>query len=107
MADGEVQVKRVTRGVLLGFKKQRNRLEKLIGRDPKKRMLLHRLRKIGRCNYCLRPLQSGEQFVRVGKNSYHVQCYDIVFHDVQDNFSEEELRFINGTIPIHVRGEIE
>lgn len=101
----EIEIRKVTKSVLLGFKKQKNRLEKLIENDPKKKILLHRLKRVGKCNYCLKPLESGEEFVRVGKNNYHAECFNIVFHDVPDDFNEEELIFIYGTIPVYL-GEV-
>ncbi|MEM3772006.1 MAG: hypothetical protein QXW80_06825 [Candidatus Micrarchaeia archaeon] len=102
----DVEVKTVTKGVKVGFTKSINRINRLITKNPKKRSLIRRLEKIGKCNYCSRPFQLGEQFIQVGHNKYHLECYNKAFLDVPDDFSQEEQCFIEtgtfiSTIPIY------
>ncbi|MEM3714055.1 MAG: hypothetical protein QXF82_03810, partial [Nitrososphaeria archaeon] len=64
---------------------------------------IRRLEKIGKCNYCSRPFQLGEQFIQVGHNKYHLECFNKAFLEVPDDFTPEETYFIEyGTIPSYI-----
>ncbi|MEM3688202.1 hypothetical protein [Saccharolobus sp.] len=99
----EIEVKTVTKHILIGFQKSKNRLQRLLAKEPNNTALLLRLKRIGRCPYCGQLFKLGDLFIQMGKNRFHYNCYQKAFYDIDDNFSIEEQYLITyGSIPIHV-----
>ncbi|MEM3688127.1 MAG: hypothetical protein QXW80_03050 [Candidatus Micrarchaeia archaeon] len=90
----------IVNNVILGrFKSLQTSYEKKItqGFRPNKT----RYKYIGRCYYCGIPFVKGDRIIYLNHGKWvHEKCYHEMFIDIEDDFTEDELEFINGTIPL-------
>ncbi|MEM3688092.1 MAG: hypothetical protein QXP36_04175 [Conexivisphaerales archaeon] len=90
----------VVNNVMLGrFKSLQTSCERKLARGIQLKKI--RYRYIGRCYFCGIPFVKGDRIIQLNHGRWvHETCYDKMFIDIEDDFTEDELEFINGTIPL-------